>query len=274
MGWLPWAYTYREIDADVAVRARQARRVTETWTEDPRTVAIYDIECAGRWDHDFYLALADETGARAVVDIGCGTGVFCVDLARRGIRSFGVDPAAVMLDAARARPGGELVEWIHGSAADVPSGIADLVIMMGHVAQYFITDEAWSETLAECRRILRAGGRLAFESRNPDRDWPARWSPERTRTSYEHPDGGQFTSWVEVAEVMGSPQSFIETHVGHTLLPDGTHVAHTETLRFRSEHEIRSSLGDAGFTVENIWGKWDRSPVGPASDELITIAAR
>ena len=247
--------------------------MTQMWTEDARTVATYDVECSGRWDHDFYAALAGETGARTVVDVGCGTGVFCVDLARRGVRALGVDPAAAMLDAARARPGGDLVEWIHGGAPDVPTGIADLVIMMGHVAQYFVADEAWSEALIECRRILREGGRLAFESRNPDRDWPARWSPERTRTGYDHPDGGRFTSWVEVTEVIGLPESFIETHVGHTVFPDGTHVAHPETLRFRSEQEIRRSLEDAGFAVESIWGNWDRSPVGPGSDELIVLAA-
>lgn len=246
--------------------------MTEQWTEDPRSVATYDVECAGRRDHDFYLTLADETAARAVVDVGCGTGVFCVDLARRGIGAIGVDPAAAMLDVARARPGGDLVEWIHGSAADVPSGVADLVIMMGHVAQYFVTDEAWSETLAECGRILRHGGRVAFESRNPDRDWPARWSRERTRASFEHPDGGRFTSWVQVTEVIGPPDSFVETHVGHTLLPDGTHFAHSETLRFRSEQEIRSSVEEAGLAIESIWGDWDRSPVGPDSDELIVVA--
>lgn len=248
--------------------------MAETWTEDARTVATYDVECAGRCDHDFYVALAEETSARAVVDIGCGTGVFCVDIARRGLRAFGVDPAATMLEAARERPGGDLVEWIHGGAAETPSGIADLVIMMGHVAQYFVSDDDWSTTLTECRRILRDGGRLAFETRNPGRDWRGRWTPERTRASYDHPDGGRFTSWVEVAEVIGSPESFTETHVGHTLLPDGTHVVHSETLRFRSEHEIRSSLARAGFTVETIWGDWDRSPVEPDSDELIVLAAR
>lgn len=51
------------------------------WTEDPRTVATYDTECAGRADHDLYLRLADQLGARTVVDLGCGTGVLAVDLA-------------------------------------------------------------------------------------------------------------------------------------------------------------------------------------------------
>ena len=246
--------------------------MSDLWTDDPRAVATYDVECAGRWDHDFYLGLAEELGARTVVDLGCGTGVFCVDLARRGFAAIGVDPAAAMLDAARSRPDGDRPTWVHGSAADVPTRVADLVVMMGHVAQYFLTDEDWAETLRQCHRILHNGGHLAFETRNPDRGWPQRWTRERTLSTLPHPDGGEFRTWVEVTEVSGSPTSFLETHVGHTELPDGTTFAHAETLRFRSEDEIRESLQKAGFAVEQVWGDWDRSPITTDSDELIVLA--
>lgn len=246
----------------------------DLWTEDPRSVATYDVENTGRRDHDFYLALADELGARDVVDLGCGTGVFCVDLAHRGIRAVGVDPAATILEAARSRPGGDLVTWVHGTAADVAPGSADLVVMMGHVAQYFVDEAEWAATLAACRRILRDGGRLTFETRNPDRGWPQRWTHARTTSTLPHPDGGEFTSSVEVVEVVGPPTSFTETHVGRTVLPDGDVVEHAETLRFRNEQEIRGSLAEAGFVVEQVWGDWGRGPMTPDSDELIVLARR
>lgn len=244
------------------------------WTEDPRAVATYDTECAGREDHDFYLALAARLRARSVVDLGCGTGVFAVDLAQRGFAVIGVDPAAPMLDAARTRAGGDLATWIHGTAADLPTGSADLVVMMGHVAQYFVDDDAWLATLTQAHRALADGGHLAFEVRQPDRDWPARWTREGTEVTYDHPDGGTFTSWGEITEVVGTSASFTETHLGHTDLPDGTHLSHAETLRFRSEGEIRTSLHEAGFAVENLWGGWDHSRLTPSSDELIFLARR
>lgn len=115
------------------------------WPEDPRLAVVYDVECAGRWDHDFYLGLAGELDVASVVDIGCGTGVFVADCARRGLRALGVDPAEAVLDLARARSADAgldgLVTWTHGHAGDVPDDVADLVIMMGHVAQYFISDD-------------------------------------------------------------------------------------------------------------------------------------
>jgi SAM-dependent methyltransferase len=246
--------------------------VSGLWTEDSRLAAVYDAECAGRRDHDFYLTLTDEVRARAVVDIGCGTGVLAVALARGGRRVIGVDPARPMLEVARSRPNGDAVEWIDGLAADVPSAIADLVLMTGHVAQYFIGDEDWAEVLREARRILAPGGRLAFETRNPGVDWAQRWTRERTTATYPHPDGGAFTAWVEMREMTGPPESYTTVHVGHTALPDGSHLACAETLRFRSTREILATLDRAGFEVEATWGDWDRSPVMPTSDELIVLA--
>lgn len=242
------------------------------WTEDPRAAAVYDAECVGRQDHDLYLALAAESPGSAVVDLGCGTGVLTVDLASAGHDATGVDPAQAMLDVARQRPGGGLVTWIHGSAADLTTDAADLVVMTGHVAQYFVEEAEWLGTLREIRRSLRPGGRVAFEARVPDRGWPDRWTPERTRRSYPHPDGGTFTSWTEVVEVIGPPTSFRMTHRGHTALPDGSTIAFDETLRYRSEAELRAGLAQTGLEIQALWGDWARGDLSADSDEIIIVA--
>lgn len=246
--------------------------MTGPWTEDPRLVEVYDVECAGRWDHDLYLALADELGVGSVVDIGCGTGVFAVDASARGLRAVGVDPAGAMLDVARNRPGGSAVVWLEGGADRVPDGSAELAIMMGHVAQYFLSDRDWHRVLAQVHRLLVPGGWLAFETRNPAVDWAGRWTRERTEVTHPHPAGGRFTSWVEVVEVVGAPASYTQTHEANTILPDGTHLRAVETLRFRSPAEVEASLADAGFEIGSRWGDWDRSPFSPDSAELIVVA--
>lgn len=46
----------------------------------------------------------------------------------------------------------------------------------------------------------------------------------------------------------------------------------TATLRFRAEEEVRSGLRAAGFTVEQIYGGWNREPVGAGDGELLVIA--
>lgn len=247
--------------------------MSEVWPENPLLVEVYDVECAGRWDHDFYLALADELGARSVVDIGCGTGVFAVDAAERGLRAVGVDPAAAILDVARRRPGGDAVEWIHGGPESVPDESADLAIMMGHVAQYFVDDEDWAQLLAQTNRLLAPGGHLAFETRNPAIDWASRWTRGASETTYPHPRGGEFTSWVETQSVTGPPTSYTMVHQGNTVLPDGRHLQVLETLRFRGPDEVRSSLATAGFEIVHEFGDWDRAPFDPTRAELIVVAA-
>jgi len=241
---------------------------------NPLLVEVYDVQCAGRWDHDFYLALADELGTRSVVDIGCGTGVFAVDAAERGLRAVGVDPAAAILDVARRRPGGDAVEWVHGGPESVPDGSADLAIMMGHVAQYFVDDGDWSEQLTQANRLLAAGGYLAFETRNPTIGWAGRWIRARSETTYPHPRGGEFTSWVETQSVTGPEDSYTMVHQGNTVLPDGQHLQTLETLRFRSPDEIRSSLADAGFEIVREFGDWDRTPFDPGQSEMIVVARK
>ena len=266
-------------------RVHQCRRYLRpldvtSWTEDPRLPALYDVEASGRWDHDWYRALAARLDARRVTDLGCGTGTFAIELAGLGHEVTGLEPARAMLDHARAKPGADAVTWLHGSADALPDASADLVVMEAHVAQYFVTDEGWEEVLRHVHRHLSPGGHLAFESRNPGaRAWEG-WTPEATRATYPHPDGGDFTSWVEVEEVDqpdgqvgGEPRGPVVTHRGHTVL-GGTHLAYPETLRFRTRAELESSLADAGFDVVEIAGDWDGSPAGTDSPEHIVLARR
>ncbi|WP_169558516.1 class I SAM-dependent methyltransferase [Nesterenkonia alba] len=262
-------------------------QISGPWTEDPEFVALYDVENTGLWDTEFYRDLAEELGVRRVADIGCGTGVLAMELASRGIEVIGVDPAAAMIEAAHRRGAqwteqsgaaqrtGQLarVEFIHGTAERLPTQWAQLAVMVGHVAQYFLSRCAWDEVLAHAHRALVPGGWLAFESRNPaTEDWEA-WTPENTQERQPHPDGGEFTSWLEVLGVEhDDADGPLVTARGHHVFADGRHVAAEEPLRYRPLHVLVESLQRAGFTVEQTWGDWDRSPVEEDSPEFILLA--
>src|SRR5687768_12217300 len=134
---------------------------------DPRLVAVYDTVNPIAEYEAFYLDLASKLSASSVIDIGCGTGMLTCELARRGHRLIGVEPSKAMLEVARRRACGEQVKWIEGDALHAGELRADLAIMTGHVAQFFLDDEGWHSTLVAIRSALRRGGRIAFESRNP-----------------------------------------------------------------------------------------------------------
>lgn len=241
---------------------------------DAVLVARYDAENSGRDDTAYYLRLADSLGARTVVDVGCGTGVLATALARGDRAVVGVDPAAPMLEIARARPGGERVTWVEGTADAAldrtPPGSVDLVVMTGHVAQVFLTDEAWAEVLGAAARLLASGGRLAFETRDPDDQAWTRWTPHLTREQVVADDGTVSTGWVEVTSV----EDGLVTFDGHTVLEDGIDRVSTSTLRFRSIDEIHASLRAAGLETVTVHGDWDGGPVRPGTSELVVVAAK
>lgn len=199
-------------------------------------------------------------------------GALAVDLADRGLRVTGVDPAAAMLDLARRRPGAGRVTWREGTADDLPDAAADLVVMSGHVAQLLVADTDWQRALRHVRRTLRDGGHLAFETRDPAaRAWRG-WTEAATRQVLPHPDGGRYEAWVEVAqETTDATGTTVVLH-GHTVLPSGEHVVTPETLRFRDLERLRADLAGAGLGLRRAWGDWDRSPVGADTLELIVLA--
>lgn len=236
---------------------------------DPRLVAIYDAVNPYRPDTQprFYRDLASELDAATIVDLGCGTGQITCELARLGHRMIGVDPAPAMLDVARRRPSGEQVRWIDGGADSIGTPGADLAIMTGHVAQFFITDDSWHAALIAVHAALRPGGHLAFESRNPTaRAWE-HWTRAHG-WSADDPAAGRVDVWCEFLEVHDG----LVTYDIHYRFAGGKEVLAPSQLRFRTQEQLTHSLAAAGFGVERVYGDWDRRPVDVTSPELIVVA--
>lgn len=235
---------------------------------DRRLVPVYDAECPWSRDDDFFLSVVGETPGARVLDLGCGTGRLALGLAAAGHTVTGVDPARASLEAARAKPGAERVTWIEGTSPVLPDASFDVAVMTSHVAQFLVDDDEWRRTLADLRRALVPGGRLVFDSRDPRaREWE-RWNPVDSRRRISLPDGRVVAAWTEVTAVQDGAVTF--SH--HYTFPDGEELLSTATLRFRTQEELCSSLRQAGFSVESMYGGWQREPVGMGDGELLVVA--
>jgi len=106
-----------------------------------------------RWRRHTVNALATAPGAR-VLDLACGTGDLCRDLATRGCRPVGLDFSAGML--AVAHVDAPLVR-ADGARLPFASGTLDAVAC-GFALRNFVDLDA---VFAECARVLRPAGRVA-----------------------------------------------------------------------------------------------------------------
>lgn len=221
----------------------------------PRLAAIYDPLDPDRSDLDAYVAMTGEFRAHRVLDIGCGTGVFALLLADRGIEVVGVDPARASIDVARAKPGSERVRWICGDAADLRPLQVDLATMTANVAQAIPDPQAWKATLRAAHDALRPGGHLVVETRDPARRAWEEWTPEASHRVTEISGVGSVERWVQLVEVASPLVTFRQTYRFAT---DGQVLTSDSTLRFRERQDVERDLAAYGYVVDDARDAPDR----------------
>ncbi len=239
--------------------------------QDSLLVDLYDTINPYASDTKFYVELIELFKAKSVLDIGCGTGILAAELVKKGISVIGVDPSKDMLKVAKVRVPEGKSTWIEGTIKDIQQTIVDVVVMTGHVAQVFLDDGDWKETLFSAYKALRSGGYLVFESRNPEQRCWTSWNKEKSIRTIEHQKYGEIEMWHQLKEEDGTVISY-DTH--YKILPSGDEVISHNKLIFRSIEEIESSLKNVGFEIELIYGDWNKTPVTQDSKELIFIAKK
>lgn len=109
-------------------------------------------------------------GARRILELGCGTGLHAIELAKLGLAVDGVDASLDMLNLARARLGSVPAElarslsFIQGDARSFSNGgYYDAVISLFHVASYQVTEEDITRYLNTAVSHLVDGGAFVFD---------------------------------------------------------------------------------------------------------------
>lgn len=105
------------------------------------------------------------SGAKRVIDVGCGAGVTTKALVEAGFETLALDPSAELLAVARASAPG--AEFRQASAYDVELGPCDAVLALGEPLTYH-APEADADGLVRgffqrAAKALRGGGLLVFD---------------------------------------------------------------------------------------------------------------
>lgn len=234
--------------------------------EHPRLVEIYDIFDGSRHDLDHYCDIVAEFSAKSVLDIGSGTGCFTCRLAALGHLVIGLEPSQVSLDFARSKPHADRVHWVLGDVLSLNSPPVDMAFMTGNVAQVFLSDTEWADSLRAIHRTLRPDGHLVFEVRDPAKEAWRNWTKDKTHQIHDIPKIGIVEGWCELQRVCGELVTFVWSYLFHS---DAALITSESTLRFRDREAIVRSLNVAGFSIQDIRDAPDR----PAQ-EFVFIARR
>lgn len=107
--------------------------------------------------------LAPQKGEK-ILDVGCGQGVFCRELARAGAEVTGIDSSEKLIKAASSRSGN--VKYLVADAADLrifPNGSFAAVSCIMAIQNM----EPLGKIMAEMSRVLKAGGALLLVMNHP-----------------------------------------------------------------------------------------------------------
>jgi len=138
-------------------------RQREMWASFTPT-AMFTTPVAGQ-----LVKFAGIASGESVLDVGTGTGVAAITAARTGARVTGLDLTPALLDRARENSRIARIEnivWTEGDAESLPYPDASFDVVLSQFGHMFAPRP--DIALAEVRRVLKLGGRVAF----------ATWPPE------------------------------------------------------------------------------------------------
>jgi len=236
---------------------------------DPVLAQFYDRD-RPRPDFEYCQNLARSAGR--VLDLGCGTGQLAAALA--GTRHVvGVDPAAAMLDIARARPGGGRVCWVQADARNVRLHRQfDLVVLTGHSFQVLLSDADQSAVLTTIREHLAPNGRFVFDSRNPD--FAGRKERDRSDklSGFTHPVLGIIEPW-NISRY-NEDTGILHYTNGYREKATGAEHSASARIRYSRRDDLAARIDAVGLFVREWLEDWTGAAFSTRSPEIIPIGQR
>ncbi len=195
-------------------------------------------------DVDLLLAATNLKPGDKVLDLCCGQGRHCLELARRGFRNLaGLDRSRYLVQLARrrARAAGVPIDFHEGDARSLHAtdGPFDCITILGNSFGYFDRQSDDIAVLAAVRGSMRPGGVLAMDI--SDGDWVRK---NFERRSWEWIDQQHFVCRERTLSADGARLVCREvvTHAERGVIVDQFYAE-----RLYSQAQLHSILREAGF---------------------------
>jgi SAM-dependent methyltransferase len=209
-----------------------------------------------------------------LLDAGCGTGRYAIELARRGYVVHGMDLSPELIDVATAAAAGgpKSVSFTVGDIRNLPARAYDGLLCRG-VLNDLVDADSRAAVFASFARALRPGGVLILDVREWDTSAARKAREPLFRKSVETERGKlTFTSVTE----LDPDHRWLVVSERHTIARDG----HERSSDYRfvmacwTRTELEGHLTRNHFSPAAWFGAYDSEVGSGATDRLVAVSAR
>jgi SAM-dependent methyltransferase len=239
-----------------------------------------------RPDQDFYVHAAREYGG-PVLELGCGTGRILIPTARAGMEITGLDGSPAMLKICREKLVKETAE-VQSRVILVEKDLRDfdlgrrfsLVTIPFRPFQHLLTVGDQLACLSCIHRHLKSDGVFILDVFNP---WLEAIIEDNIGKEFgsdevkDLPDGRRVVRRNRMIAKDRARQLIQSELVYYVTHPDGREERLVQPLimRYLFRYEAEHLLARSGFTVEHVYGDYDKSPFGEKyPGELILVSRK
>lgn len=203
--------------------------------------------------------------ANRVLDLGCGTGEWLLEMHERGLTAVGVDLSEQMLAVAQAKlqEAGYQPLLYQGDMSDLPPvGSFDVVTIFCDSLNYLQDEESVTRTLASCFNLLNKGGLLLFDVHSPIR--------MEAFPGEVHAQADEEVSYIWHSFVGEAPLSVVHELTFFVRQQDGRYER-LEEAHFERTYTVetyKKMLKQAGFTDLNVTADFTNEPPTSKSERL------
>lgn len=228
-------------------------------------------------DLPLYHRLVEESGD-PVLELACGTGRVCLDLAHRGATITGVDRSRSMIEWAKKRAAsmGLSIRLEHGDMRDfeLRGELFALILVPYNAFNHLYSVEDVRRCLEAISRHMNEDSRLVIDTFNPD---PLKLdvggSAAKKILEYRDPVGEQFIRLLESTRYDAAAQI---NYISWSYEASGSVNCRRDELRMRIffPQELEALLAFHGFEIERKLGDYDDGPFTSTSSKQIVICRR
>ena len=239
-----------------------------------RYCQFYDLEMAD-FQNDLPFYRERISTSDTVLELGCGSGRLCRQLAATGADITGIDLSLSMLRRARLQARHNISYLCMDMTALGLVRQFDIVIIPYHTLNLLLTEERIKKCLAQIRTVLKQVGRLLLQLFIPDQTILGQGNKKLFQFEiFEQPEGGRVIK--EIRRSYAREQVILEERYRVRPGQPGAaneDLSHTLHLAAFSVEKWRALLHDSGFTIRQELGGYELAPFTPGQETCLFIEA-